>query len=103
MATSSGRVPQRYPPLTLRKVIAILTSLGFEELATTSGTSHRRWHKMSDGQRRSVIVDEAIPEFSGDILRIMIRDQAKLTRDEFYSGCKSAARKVNVKPRHNAH
>ncbi|MBI3979292.1 MAG: hypothetical protein HY331_14005 [Chloroflexi bacterium] len=42
-------------------------------------------------------VDEAIDEFDDELIARMIQ-QSGLTRDQFYSGCKSAARKAGVKP-----
>jgi hypothetical protein len=52
---------------------------------------------LRNGRPFLVTVDVAKAPFDEDLIAKMIR-QSGLTRDEFYRGCKSAARKVNLQP-----
>jgi predicted RNA binding protein YcfA (HicA-like mRNA interferase family) len=93
-------VPRRYPPLTLAEVKAILTCWGFVAQSRKRG-SHCQWERRESERVFAVTVDEGINEFDDFLIKTMIQ-QSGLTRDQFYSGCKSAAKKANLKPHRNA-
>jgi len=84
------------PPLKRSEVVAILIRLGFSR--KSSRGSHVYFERVADGQRmRSVVtVDESIDEFSGDILRSMIR-QSNFSPSEFYGATRRTAAKASVK------
>jgi predicted RNA binding protein YcfA (HicA-like mRNA interferase family) len=91
-------VPRKYPTLLLREIIEILKCFGFAPQARR-GTSHEQWKKVYKEATYTVTVDHSIDEFDDTLLKIIIHEQAKIPREAFYSGCKSAAAKIGVTPR----
>lgn len=88
-------MPKKYPELTLSEVEAILECWQFEK--GRGAGSHRQWRKTHKGRKYIVTVDEGYGTFDEDIIASMIR-QSGLTRDQFYAGSKSAARRAGVYP-----
>ena len=74
---------RRYPPLTPREVLKILSALGFTLKRQTG--SHQHHERAAEGNRpRSIVtVDVSVKEFHVDLIKSMIR-QSNFSRDEFY-------------------
>jgi predicted RNA binding protein YcfA (HicA-like mRNA interferase family) len=87
-------MPRKYPPLSRREIVEILSARGFA-LIRTKG-SHLQYEGIIKGKRRLVTVDESIDTFSDDLLKTIIA-QSKLTREEFYRSTKATAKKINKK------
>ena len=94
--------------LSRRELIALLVHNGFTELPPRSGTSHRRYRGIVDGQTRFVDVDDSIDEFSPKshgVLFYIVSSQLRLMDsarnantawERFYAGEPSIARKAQV-------
>lgn len=91
-------MPRKYPLLLLREIIEILKCFGFTP-EPRGGTSHEQWKKTYRGAKYSVTVDLSIAEYDDELLKIIIHDQAKIPREAFYSGSRSAAAKIGVTQR----
>jgi predicted RNA binding protein YcfA (HicA-like mRNA interferase family) len=92
-------LPQKYPPLKRREVLAILKALGFR--CTHSRGSHDYWQRSAeDGGNThtfTVTVDR-YPDFSDRILVYMI-EQSGVAREEFYGATPKTARKIGLRSR----
>ncbi|MBI4768848.1 MAG: type II toxin-antitoxin system HicA family toxin [Chloroflexi bacterium] len=87
-------MPRRYPALTPREVIAILTARGVQIVRTVG--SHQRFSAMVRDQLRSVTVDLHYDSLDDKLLKRMI-DQSGLSREEFYGSTRVTARKINLR------
>lgn len=85
-------MPRKYPPLTPKKVVAILQARGFDY--DHSRGSHEYYSSILKGKRRLVTVDKSYREFDIDRIKDMI-DQSGMTREEFYGSTKRTAKKIN--------
>ncbi len=56
--------------------------------------SHAQYEREVSGRKYKVTVDEGEREFDDFLLRSMVH-QSGLTRDQFYCGSKTAAKKIN--------
>lgn len=88
-------MPKRYPPLTPKEVISILTARNFS-LKTQEG-SHAQFEGIVNETAKKVTVDMAEKDFGIDLIKSMIR-QSGLTREEFYCSTKKTTQKINMKP-----
>jgi predicted RNA binding protein YcfA (HicA-like mRNA interferase family) len=89
-------VPKKYPPLTPREVIEILTFRGFV-LDRTSG-DHRNYVRETRQGEKTVTVDMGIDVFDDELIKSMIR-QSGLSYEDFYCSTTTTAKKINRRMR----
>ena len=84
-------MPRKHPPLKLAEVREIMKFHQFD-LDNTVG-SHAQYVAVIGGEKRRVTVDTGKDEFDDFLIKSMIR-QSGLSREVFYGGSKSAAKKI---------
>lgn len=84
-------MPRGWPPLELREVIAILTTLGF--LPSGSKGGHDFYVGERNGRRCKVTVDPKCAPFDDYLLQSMCK-QANCKREEFYGATEKTAVKI---------
>mgnify|MGYP001419128834 CR=1 FL=1 len=87
---------RKYPPLSTDQVIRILIALGFVEIKKRGKGDHRFFILERNGQTYIPQVDNGCPEYSDDILKLLI-DETGFTRKQFYGATRSSAKKINLR------
>lgn len=74
------RVSVRCVGFTYQDAVAILTALGFTEVRTNAGGSHRRWYRLrADGTR---VIVGLVESGHADIKPVYIKTMLKTLKDE---------------------
>jgi predicted RNA binding protein YcfA (HicA-like mRNA interferase family) len=84
-------MPRKYPPLSYRETVAILTALGFLHKDTRG--SHEQWEGTTGGIPRKVTLKVGIDYDDLDI-RSHIK-QAGVTREAYYGATDRTAKKIS--------
>lgn len=87
-------MPKQWPPLTADEIGACLKKLGFHRDHDQS--SHQIW--VNDATHQVVPIDTKWKPCSSAMLKHVVEQQLRMTRERFYGATKTTAKKIGVKP-----